>query len=147
MKVDEAAKNGGCNGSGCHTGVTDANYASLSNAARGLTTGNGYDGNPATQTLKTELQSFATKLGAAISAKAESRSTIRPCCINATVCSAGPSPRCWQTRLNTSSRQIDGSTSSSVASIAAAKYPAFGPSARYSSHAEESTVQRYINLP
>ena len=39
--------------------------------------------------------------------------------------------------MNTSSRQIEGTTKSSVASIAAAKNPAFGPSAKYSSQAED----------
>jgi hypothetical protein len=55
--------------------------------------------------------------------------------IEATTYSAAPSPRCGQTRLNTSTRQIDGTTNSSVASIAGAKNPALGPSASRAWHA------------
>jgi hypothetical protein len=68
MQPAEAAKNGGCNGSGCHTGVNETNFEALANAARGLTTGNGYDGDPTTTTLKAELQSFVKGLGKALNA-------------------------------------------------------------------------------
>src|SRR5687767_15099383 len=44
------------------------------------------------------------------------------------------------TTLNTSSRQIEGTINSSIFSMGAAKCCAFGPSAKYSSHADESTT-------
>jgi hypothetical protein len=66
MKIDDVAKAGGCNGSSCHTGIDDTNFDFISNAARGLATGNGYDGDPTTQDLKSELQAFVKKAGTAL---------------------------------------------------------------------------------
>src|SRR5215208_4061637 len=62
------------------------------------------------------------------------------CCMSAAACSASFSPRCRSTTLKTSSTQTLGTTSRSTASIAAAKFPAPGALAKYSSRAEESTT-------
>jgi hypothetical protein len=63
MRVDDAAAAGGCLGNGCHS---DSNYTHYFNAARALTTTNGYDGNAATTTLSGEIGSFVSALAAAM---------------------------------------------------------------------------------
>ncbi len=77
---------------------------------------------------------------AALRAKGVLNSTIVPCCIRATACKASSSPRCCNPRLKTSYRLNVGTKRSAVARIEFAKKSALGPSAKYSSHPEESTT-------
>src|SRR5262249_13578523 len=62
-----------------------------------------------------------------------------PACRTEMARSASSSVRCCRTRLHTSKMTIVGTMSSALRVMAASKKPAFGPSAKYSSQAEEST--------
>ena len=72
MEVEHTYVNGGCSGNGCHDnaangGVADdllvVPYIGFQAPARNLTTGDGYDGDPATMTLADELAAFVDNLG------------------------------------------------------------------------------------
>ncbi len=77
---------------------------------------------------------------AAVRAMCASRSTTRPCIICATARCAAARPRWASIRLYTSKSAIEGTTKRATASMGGAKAAAFGPSAKYSSQADESTT-------
>ena len=71
FETSEAVAEGVC--AACHTGTA---YTTWSNAARNLTTSNGYDGDPTTTTLATELNGLMAKVGIAISKYAQANGIV-----------------------------------------------------------------------